>query len=371
MMIPTFGSRERAARRGFTLIELLVVIAIIAVLIALLLPAVQAAREAARRSQCVNNLKQMALAMQNYDSGIGCYPGAYPATRLLGAAPGTVGGTWGAWSPQSLMLPYMEQTPIYNAINFMLVNQSDLPTGATYGGAQMNTTACGTQIKSFLCPSSPPFPGGWYTGVNSPTNNYFASVGSSTDWQGSHTNKPNGPFWYGGPPIANGDIRDGTSNTIAFSEWRTGDNNGAILSIPQDIIEIGATYLGGASDAVGNNLPAGAAALPGWLANCATLAKTAPNRSYIAQLWCVGMFGRALGNTILAPNPPYPNCNNTTGNGDLDNNGMFGMSSYHSGGANAAFCDGSVHFLKSSTAIQVIWALGSRAQGEVLSSDSY
>jgi prepilin-type processing-associated H-X9-DG protein len=118
-------------------------------------------------------------------------------------------------------------------------------------------------------------------------------------------------------------------------------------------------------------MPYGSAALPGWLANCANLAKTARGRSFIAQRWDTGMFGRTLGNTLLAPNPPYPNCNNTTGNGDFDNLGMFGMSSFHPGGANVALCDGSVRFLKATTALPTVWALGSKDQGEVISADSY
>jgi len=348
------------------LIELLVVIAIIAVLIALLLPAVQAAREAARRSQCVNNLKQMALAMANYESANLCYPGAYPATRIGGA----VGGTWGCWSPHALMLPYLEQTAIYSAINFQLLNQGD---ATNYIGFQMNTTAINTKIASFACPSAPNFPGVLTNPPNTPapTNNYFASVGPSVQWQGTATNKPPGMFWYSGSPIASRDVTDGTSNTIAFGEWRTGDNNGAILSVPQDVIEIGTSNVGANTDDPSNNMPFGAALLPAYLANCATLAKTAPNRSWIGQQWCTGMFGRTLGNTLLAPNPPYPNCNKTTGNGDFDNNGVFGMSSYHSGGGNIAMGDGSVKFLKSSTALQTVWALGSRNQGEVISADTF
>ena len=355
---------SRRARIGFTLIELLVVIAIIAVLIALLLPAVQAAREAARRSQCVNNLKQLGLAMANYESSTTVYPGAYPATRLPGLTPG---GTWGCWSPHAMMLPYMEQTPLANSLNFNLLNQG----GSGYAGFETNSTGVTTRIAGLLCPSSPNFPGTLY-GKNSPGNNYFASVGASVQWLGEGvTNKPNGVFFYGGSSIGSRDVLDGTSNTIAFSEWRTGDNNDAILSVPQDVIEIGGSYLGGTFDSPQNIMPAGSGALPGWLANCASMAKTARGRSFIGQLWATGMFGRTLGNTILAPNPPNPNCNNTTGNGDFDNLGLFGMSSYHSGGANIAMCDGSVRFLKSSTALPTVWALGSRAGAEALSSDSY
>ena len=114
---------RRNTRPGFTLIELLVVIAIIAVLIALLLPAVQAAREAARRSQCVNNLKQLGLAMHNYESTHQSFP--------LGGNNGPGGPTtydnryWGAWSTQTMLLPYMEQTAIYQAINFNYLGRSD------------------------------------------------------------------------------------------------------------------------------------------------------------------------------------------------------------------------------------------------------
>src|ERR1700759_3097983 len=106
-------------RRGFTLIELLVVIAIIAVLIALLLPAVQAAREAARRSQCVNNLKQIGLAMHNYHD----VNNALPLGRTLQA------GTYRPFSQQARVLAYMEQKNIFDSLNFSLSSYD--PTNVT------------------------------------------------------------------------------------------------------------------------------------------------------------------------------------------------------------------------------------------------
>jgi prepilin-type N-terminal cleavage/methylation domain-containing protein len=108
------------SRGGFTLIELLVVIAIIAVLIALLLPAVQSAREAARRSQCVNNLKQIGLALHNYHSTFDTFPmGVSASNNTWNSSNGcSAQVTWNGWSVHALMLPYLEAVPIYNAINF-------------------------------------------------------------------------------------------------------------------------------------------------------------------------------------------------------------------------------------------------------------
>jgi len=152
-------------RRGFTLIELLVVIAIIAVLIALLLPAVQAAREAARRSQCVNNLKQIGLAMHNYHSTINSFP--------LGASsnpqsPGSY-ASWANWSAQALLLGYMEQTAIYNAINF-----SYAPEWSGNPAYAINSTAYLSVINTYLCPSD------GNAGKNGFINSYAASEGTSS-----------------------------------------------------------------------------------------------------------------------------------------------------------------------------------------------
>ena len=129
---------RRGRRCGFTLIELLVVIAIIAVLIALLLPAVQMAREAARRSQCVNNLKQLGVAMHNYHDTHDTLPwGQGPLN-------------WNDWSAFPFMLPYMEQAPLYNAINF---DRTNAAIGFADPGAIQNTTTHRTKVEILLCPS--------------------------------------------------------------------------------------------------------------------------------------------------------------------------------------------------------------------------
>jgi len=389
----TCASFRDRSRQGFTLIELLVVIAIIAVLISLLLPAVQSAREAARRAQCTNNMKQLGLALANYEAATGAYPASYGTQTWSGE----VWSTWGSWSPQSMLMPYMEQQPVYNAINFSTISQgnpSDLPQGLA---AQV--TAITSRVASFLCPSNPSISGTWL-GKPIPANAYFANVGSSLGWIGSAGGAaPNGIFMYGGgsPTKDNpgadrsaartiSSVTDCTSNTIAFGEWRIGDQDEFKLSIPQDVVNLRQPMPG--VDQWGDprmNMPAGAGPFRQWLNMCAGYAPLAlqpsgdcggdtpwcSNISWLGKHWAQGMFGYTLGNTLLAPNPPYPNCRMCSWDGDLDCHGMYGLSSYHPGGGNIAMADGSVRFLKSNTASEVVWSLGSRAQGEVLSSDAY
>jgi len=360
-----------AARRGgFTLIELLVVIAIIAVLISLLLPAVQSAREAARRAQCINNLKQLGLAVANYESANGAYPASY------GAPPWN--GTWGSWSPQSMMLGYVEQTQVYNACNFKVVCHEGDAVSA------INQTAVTLRIANFLCPSSPE-PRGTYWGKPRPGNSYFGSVGATLNWVGNMgSGRPNGLFMFGGAgndwdkvnAIKIGDITDGTSNTIAFGEWKMGDFDENKLSL-QDVIKAGARP--GGEDPWGNPraaMPAGATNFKSWLNLCASRAPGSvgswqDNQSHIGTNWNQGMFGWSLGNVLQPPNPPYPNCRTETWDGDFDQPGMYGLSSYHPGGANVAFADGSVRFLKNTTNERTVWALGTRDGGEIVSADSY
>ncbi|MBX6315592.1 MAG: DUF1559 domain-containing protein [Isosphaeraceae bacterium] len=370
--------------RGFTLIELLVVIAIIGVLIALLLPAVQAAREAARRSQCVNNLKQLGLAIHNYEQTNQCFPLSCNAGCIGSSCnpPNNVGGAWGSWSPHALLLPYLEQNALYQAANFSFITQGTQDF-STYGNVLFNSTVVRTRIQSFLCPSSPLPQGNFATtwGVPTPGNSYFGSVGSSWGFSGTWTNAPNGIFRYRGNPVAVRDVTDGTSNTVAFGEWRIGDGDNSKFSI-QDIVNVGSgTNLGGGNaDTPNANMPVGAAALPAYVLTCKNtwaVSGTAPGgsqaiqRSTIGDLWAPGYFSHTLGNLLLPPNPPTPNCLSCGGCGDNDGPGIFSLSSYHPGGANICMADGSVRFLKNSTALQTVWALGSRAGGETISSDSY
>jgi prepilin-type N-terminal cleavage/methylation domain-containing protein/prepilin-type processing-associated H-X9-DG protein len=347
-------------RSGFTLIELLVVIAIIAVLIALLLPAVQMAREAARRSQCRNNLKQMALAASNYEATFGCYPpgsfipedgSGYPCT-------GDGKGVMTDWAGHLIfILPQMEQSQIYNAINF----------GKCREGLA-NRTAFRQSVEVFLCPSDPAqmkWGGFWGTtnycgnagwpaanfGHGHETIDGGVNRGGIFQYLRRNTASPWGNIEEWGVVVRARDVTDGLSKTALYSEAVRGEsslnNRGAAVANPRH---------------KGNfwNSGAGYWNVQSLIQICESGQQLNWVSNHSGWQWFLGHKYASMYDHALVPN------NRSCGFDGWQGAGAIAASSYHPGGVNVALCDGSVRFFTDSVDKELWSAIGTRRAGERL-----
>lgn len=293
-------------RKAFTLIELLVVIAIIAILIALLLPAVQQAREAARRSTCKNNLKQIGLALHNYHDA----HGAFPAGRYSSA-----GQIYLGHSTQTMLLPYIDQAPLYNSM--------DVSIG--FNAAPNFGAASATVLPAFLCPSNPVTEGVNWTGGTNPSHSdpnndsarthYVGISDSGTGRRGSLSlvvENGNGIIYHNSRTKIR-DIIDGTSNTLAFCE----------------IVSTG-------------------------------------SGQYSCCAWHAYGDGIGTVNGINAPWRSNPGGTPPLTHDMWNGNAFSGPASYHEGGCHFAMADGAVRFLSENMSQIVLTGLTTRAGGEVI-----
>jgi prepilin-type N-terminal cleavage/methylation domain-containing protein/prepilin-type processing-associated H-X9-DG protein len=366
---------SQTRRPAFTLIELLVVIAIIAVLIALLLPAVQSAREAARRAQCTNNLKQIGLALFNYESSNGAFPPSGESTNLT-PSPSATQFVDGNWSTLARILPFMEGTTSYAALNFNIYEYND-----AFG---INLTGSSTVVNVYICPSSTRNPDGGRDGVDpndggisartggygytdyGPTNyvdidplgqTTYAASFPATPYRNKYS-RVNGLLKQGLTRIA--EVTDGTSNTILIGE-AAGRDPTYISQYLQDVYNgngITTTqYL--AANSPNDPGPAGGEALYRcvwrWAEPDGAFGVSGtPNNKYRpdheASPW-------------LTTGPFVAQGSNAGNNEELF--------SFHPGGVNILFGDGSVRFLKDSVNPVTLRGLISLNGGEVISSDQY
>jgi prepilin-type N-terminal cleavage/methylation domain-containing protein/prepilin-type processing-associated H-X9-DG protein len=364
--------RSTASRPAFTLIELLVVIAIIAVLIALLLPAVQAAREAARRAQCTNNMKQIGLAMHNYESSNSAFPTGGESTNFNTGGVAASQFVDGGWSTLARLLPYIEGGTSFNALNFNLAEYNDA-WGSNYTGASQ-------VVAVFLCPSSTRSPDGGRDGVD--PNDTFSAINNGYGYNdyGPTVYTDISPLGVGGlgaqPWIplrdknfrANGmlkqgktaiaEVTDGLSNTIAIAEDAGRDSR----------------YLSPYTEGYWNSLITRQAAMA--LINPNDPGPSGGYNNYRRfWRWAEPDSGYGVSGTPNNPGRPDHELSNwPTGTFIAQGNNAGNndeIAAFHPGGANILFGDGHVGFLKNSVNPVVMRGLVTGQGGEVLSSDQY
>ena len=317
---------KNQTRPGFTLIELLVVIAIIAVLVGLLVPAVQKVREAANRMSCSNNLKQLGLAMHNYEGANQAFPQGRNGYPKVVSAP-------------ARLLAYVEQESLQKLID---------PEGTLAIGPQ-NDLAGKYRVKMFVCPSDPrngQVPGSEYFGINYVANNGTGVTFASNGTISGYLKIPDGNGVFAQIPTRFADILDGASNTAAFTESLLGTGL-SITTRPTDLMNIQTVVL---------EVPSGNDPTP---ADCESGAGTWNSRR--GEQWINGHYGNTLYNHFLTPNQSGKwDCGNKS-----HNKGLTSARSFHSGGVNLLLCDGSVRFCPNSVDPLIWRALATRAGGEI------
>jgi prepilin-type N-terminal cleavage/methylation domain-containing protein/prepilin-type processing-associated H-X9-DG protein len=347
------ASHDLSSRRGFTLIELLVVIAIIAVLIALLLPAVQAAREAGRRASCVNNLKQIGLALHNYHSTYDSFP--MGSSQNIQKVNPIVYNSAHGLSAHAQMIGFMGETALYNSINFCFgLASAQIPAGP------VQTTVARARVQYFLCPSDPDA-----GRIN--LNNYNDSFGTSTTPSTVQTTAGSNGLFTFWRSYGIRDCTDGTANTVAFSEALVSDGS-TNYTRASGIIQISIPGTAEVFDAASNW-----AAVQAGLQVCNTAFNTRSGtlNNIRGNFWIHGGQAETLFNTVTTPNSqqnPWGFCSDTGAQTDAE---FCTANSYHPGGVNCLMGDGSVKFVKDSINQMTWMALGTRSNGEVVSADSY
>ncbi len=351
---------RRFVLSGFTLIELLVVIAIIAILVALLLPAVQQAREAARRSACKNNLKQLGLALHNYHDVHSIFPrGNF---EMAGVTDGRGNRSWRGFSAQALLLPFVEQSAVYDRFDF----NYDVAEGTI----SANNTHRQAVIPVFHCPSDTnriPNASGFDRG---PGNNYAMSAGPSVYWFAPAltpyppTSLPNltdqvGMFNYR-RSVRMRDLTDGISNVIAASEIIKGDGDNTVYNL-------GDVQRGVPKPAGFPNTFASENLINQWGAAATTaIGGSVTARGDIGANWARGDIGQTLFNTLANPNFRHPNLLDCDTCGAGTGHGLMPARSRHTGGVQVVLADGSVKFISDNISNLTWQRLGGISDGYII-----
>ena len=342
------------ARRAFTLIELLVVVAIIAVLIGLLLPAVQKVRAAAARTKCQNNLKQIGVALHNFESARGYLPPSFSGQEPTGVYVHSAFPYFYSWGVLAELSPYLEQTAVYNRM------RTDEPMYVLPGVVTAdNQFAVQQVVPLFLCPSDKMQPVGGGYGVDQfgPTN-YAACIGSGATGGGAPYGSPwdaDGAFQAGVKGQLVG-LTDGTSNTAAFSESTLGEGGESVVA--------------SAPPADTQKVYVSATTSPFSPAACATPAvwNYQKRRGY---LWASGEIRCSSYNHFYPPNSLTPDCVGLLSSPPVPRQALTAVGfkaarSNHTGGVNVLLADGAVRFVRDGVKPEVWLALSTRAGGEVV-----